>query len=182
LTNKGTGDAMAGNAVEDFVAATARRLAADGCEVRKEDWGGQRVVVGYRGDFRVQWFATRLHLFTVVAATPRVTAEALERFTNTVLDYALARKGEMRGFQSGVAAFPCLVSGDVDPAAVAWARQKQRLRFACIGRPVAVDPERGVIGVYRGTPMLGVVYAGHLRRKLDTYFALPNAQRATAAG
>lgn len=102
-----------------------------------------------------------------------MSAGDLETFTNTVLDYALARKGEFRGFQSGVAAFPCLVSQSVDPEAMAWARQKQRLRFACIGRPVVVDVARGGIGAYRRTPTLGIVYAGHLRRKLDLYFPLP---------
>jgi hypothetical protein len=166
---------VAGSAVENYIDATARRLASDGCRVHTEDWGGARTVIGYRADFRLRWLATKLHLFTVVTAKAHVTAADIETFTTRVLDYALARKGELRGFQSGVAAFPCLVGESVGPEAITWAEQKQRLRFACIGRPVIVDLSGGRVSTYRGRPTLGLVYAGHLRRKLEAYFAAPGA-------
>jgi hypothetical protein len=156
--------------VSAYLDAAAARLSADGCTVEAENWSGARVIVGYRGDFRLRWMATKLHLITAVAAAPFVRAEDIEGFTNAVMDYALARKGQFRGLQSGVAVFPALVSANVDPAAVAWAAQRQRVRFACMARPVVVDVAHGAVGSYRGTPGLGWVYAGHLRAKLASYF------------
>lgn len=165
--------------VSAYLDAAAARLAADGCTVQAEDWSGARVIVGYRGDFKVRWMATKLHLITAVAPAPVVRAKDIELFTNAVMDYALARKGEFRGLQSGVAVFPALVSPDVDQSAVAWAEHQQRVRFACMARPVVVDVVRGVVGCFRGTPGLGWVYAGHLRAKLASYF--PSAPAAAGS-
>jgi hypothetical protein len=142
----------------------------DGCETRPENWGGTRVMVGYRADFRLRWLATKLHLFTVVGSADAVSRDAVEAFTRVAMDYALARKGDLRGMQSGVGVLAALVSTTVEPAAAAWAADRQRLRFACIARPVVVDLARGVVSCYRGTPALGWVYSAHFRTKLDLYF------------
>jgi hypothetical protein len=156
--------------VSAYLDAAAARLTADGCTVQTEEWGGTRVIVGYRSDFRLRWMATKLHLVTAVAPAPVVRAGDIEGFTNAVMDYALARKGQFRGLQSGVAVFPALVSADVDPSAVAWAAQRQRVRYACMARPVVVDVARGVVGCFRGTTCIYGAYAGHLRAKLASYF------------
>jgi len=161
---------MADGAVEAYIKETAARLAADGCEVRTEDWTGTPVLVGYRADFRVQWMATKLHLLTVVAPAAGVTQGDLERFTGTAFDYAQARKGQFRGLQTGVAVLPALVGTHVDPAALAWAQQRQLVRFGSVARPVAVDATTGAVACFRRTAALGFIYSGHLRRKLDTYF------------
>jgi hypothetical protein len=161
---------MADQAVNAYIQATGARMAADGCEVRTEDWHGTPVLVGYRADFRLRWMATKLHLMTVVAPASAVTQHDMETFTNTAFDYAQAQKGQLRGLQSGVAVFPALVGTQVDPAAMAWAGQKQLVRFGSVARPVAVDVSAGAVGCFRGMAALGFVYSGHLRRKLDLYF------------
>ncbi|WP_341717232.1 levansucrase [Micromonospora sp. FIMYZ51] len=167
---------MAENAVQEYITATAVRLAADGCDVQTENWHGTAVLIGYRSDFRVQWMATKLHLFTIVAPATDVTRTDAESFTTMAFEYAEARKGQWRGFQSGVAVLPALVGTRVDPAATAWVQQKQLLHFASMARPVVVDVTAGTVGCYRRTPALGFVYAAHLRRKLDTYFPAPGRQ------
>ncbi|MGW5577286.1 hypothetical protein [Micromonospora chokoriensis] len=43
------------------------------------------------------------------------------------------------------------------------------MKFASVARPVAVDAGTGAAAAYRGNPMLGVVYAAHLRSKLNAY-------------
>ncbi len=164
---------MVDNAVQAYLTATAARLTADGCDVHTEDWHGTAVLVGYRSDFRVQWMATKLHLLTIVAPASDVTMTDAESFTKAAFAYAETRKGQWRGFQSGVAVFPGLVGTHVDPAAMAWAQKQQLLHFASMARPVVVDVTAGTVGCYRRTPALGFVYAGHLRRKLDTYFPAP---------
>ncbi|MFC0534122.1 levansucrase [Phytohabitans kaempferiae] len=164
---------MVDEAVRSYIDATAERLKVDGCEVTTEDWQGTPVLVGHRADFRLRWMATRLHLLTVVAPASAVALSDIEAFTNTALDYALARKGQFRGLQVGVAVLPALVSTYVDPAALAWAGSKQVVRFGSVARPVGVDTTAGTASYFRGTAMLGAVFAGHLRGKLDAYFPPP---------
>ncbi|HEX6498978.1 MAG TPA: levansucrase [Micromonosporaceae bacterium] len=156
--------------VRTYVDATAARLTADGCTVQTEDWFGWPVLIGYRSDFRLRWMATKLHLFTVVAATNVVSVDAIAGFTDTAVDYALARKGQLRGVQSGVAVLSCLVGRYAHAPAVAWARERQRTRFACMVRPVVVEAATGAVSCFRDTSLFGWVYSGYLRRKLDAYF------------
>ncbi|MFF5052628.1 levansucrase [Micromonospora sp. NPDC000663] len=163
-------DTTATEPVQAYLTATGERLRADGCEVRIEDWGGTPVLIGYRGDFKMRWMATKLHLFTIAAPATRVTAASLETFSTSAMDYVLARKGQLRGFQNGVAVFPALVGTEIEPAAAAWAQEKQRLRFAALSRPVTVDARTGAAAAFRGNPGLGFIYAAHLRKKLNAYF------------
>ncbi|AVT34281.1 levansucrase [Plantactinospora sp. BC1] len=156
--------------VRTYLDATAERLRADGCVVTTEDWAGVPVLVGYRADFKVQWMATKLHLFTIAAPAPVVTASAIEQFTTSALDNVVARKGQLRGLQSGVAVFPTLVSTQVEPEAVAWAQHGQRVRFAAMARPVVVDAGTGTAACFRGNSALGRLYSAHFRRKLAAYF------------
>ncbi|GAB3956482.1 levansucrase [Micromonospora vulcania] len=163
-------DVTATEPVQAYLSATGDRLRADGCEVKIEDWGGVPVLVGHRGDFKLRWMATKLHLFTIAAPATLVTAAALERFSSSAMDYVLARKGQLRGMQNGVAVFPALVSTQIEPAAAAWAQEKQQVKFAALARPVAVDAVTGTAAAFRGKPALGFIYAAHLRSKLDAYF------------
>jgi hypothetical protein len=165
------GRMTASRAAEDYLAAVGGRLAADGCDPRWEDWTGARVLVGRRADFRLSWFATRLHLFTVAAAVPEVTVPVIDAFTRNALRYAKENKGGLpRGLQTGSAVFPVLVSERVDEAAVAWAEEKQRALYACFGRPVVADVARRRVSFYRKRHFLGWVYASHLVGKGDGYF------------
>jgi hypothetical protein len=154
-----------------YLAALEGRLTADGCSTRWEDWAGTAVLVGRRSDFRMRWMATNLHLFTVAAAVPQITVQAIEHFTDSVLQYAKDTKGGLPvGLQTGVGAFPVLVSEYVDPAAVQWAEAQQRLKFACMARPVVVDSRHRYVGMYRDKPVLGGVYASHFIEKGTRYF------------
>jgi hypothetical protein len=156
-----------------YVDAVAARLTADGCEVRAENWSGSPVIVGHRADFKLQWMATRLHLVTIVASSPHVTQPTLEAFTNSAWEYALSRKGDFRGLQTGVAVLPALVTPTADPAALRWADEQQRVRFATMARPTVVDLSRNYVAAFRGSAMLGRIYAGHLCTKLKLYFPPP---------
>ncbi|AXG76481.1 levansucrase [Streptomyces paludis] len=153
-----------------YLAGLESRLAADGCAPRQDNWGGAPVLVGRRADFRLRWMATRLHLFTIAAAVPHIDFQTIATFTNQSLQYARKNKGGLPvGLQTGVAVLPVLVSERVDPAALAWAREKQRNEFACIARPVVVDSARGEIAFFRGHPMIGGIYSSHLVKKGDAY-------------
>lgn len=155
-------------APQAYLQSLSERLAADGCKVTRADWGGFPVLIGHRADFRLQWVATRLHLLTVAADVSHVSAESIAAFTANAMRYA--KRDVLLGMQSGVAVFPTLISDEVDPAAAGWAAQRQRNQFACMGRPVVVDTARATVSCFRRTSALGLVYSGHLRRKLDRYF------------
>ncbi|MET7699883.1 levansucrase [Streptomyces sp. NPDC005485] len=158
-------------APQAYLASVQSRLTADGCETRWEDWAGVPVLVGRRADFRMSWMATRLHLFTVAAAVPEITVPAIEGFTDQVMKYAKDNKGGLPvGLQNGIGAFPLLVSDRVDPAAVHWAEAQQRIKFACMTRPVVVDSTQQYVGMYRGKPALGRVYASYFIQKGSQYF------------
>lgn len=156
--------------VRGYLDGLADRLATDGCAVSTERWGAHDVLIGHRSDFRVQWFATNLHLFTVAAPAGVVTQQDLEAFTSTVWDAMLARKGQLRGLQTGLAVFPTLVGTRVDPDAAIWASAEQRLRFATFARPVVVDTTARDISAFTGRVALGGIYNSHLIGKLQTYF------------
>ncbi|CAJ61114.1 MULTISPECIES: hypothetical protein [Frankia] len=158
----------------EYLASVEARLAADACGPRWEDWAGTPVLVGRRADFRLQWAATRLHLFTIAAAVPEITVATIDTFTAQALDYAKANKGGLPvGLQTGVAVFPLLVSDRVDPAAAAWAADRQRVRFACMARPVVADAAQRRVGFYRGRPAIGRLYASYLITRGERYFGSP---------
>lgn len=56
------------------------------------------------------------------------------------------------------------------PAAVAWASEKQRLRFGCVARPAVADATVRTVAYCRGTPMLGWIFASYLRARSAEYF------------
>ncbi|MGA6169055.1 levansucrase [Streptomyces sp. NPDC012600] len=162
---------MSEESIRTYLGTVERQLAADGCGPRWEQWGGSPVLIGRRADFRMRWAATKLHLFTVATAVPEITVQTVEGFTAQALRYAKTNKGGLPvGFQTGLAVFPVLVSDRVDPAAMAWAEEKQRNQFGCFARPVVVDAANGYAGYYQGKPMVGLAYAAHLIEKGNLYF------------
>ncbi|MFC5032348.1 levansucrase [Streptomyces sp. SID13666] len=165
---------MSEESPRNYLAAVESRLTADGCNPQWQDWSGVRVLVGRRSDFRLRWMATNLHVFTIAAAVPEITAATIDTFTTQTLSFAKKNKGGLPvGMQTGVAVFPVLVSERVDPAAMAWAEEKQRNQFACFARPVVVDTARHYVGLFRGKPALGWIYSSHLIEKGDRYFNHP---------
>lgn len=159
---------------QEYMAALTERLRADGDEPQWETSGTPHLI-GHRSDFRLSWMATRMHLFTVAAVVPEVTVQGFEEFVDFAMDTALSRKkGLPRGLQTGIGVFPALISDRVDPAAVQRAMRWQKLRYAVLSRPTVVDTANRLVGAHRGTPVAGILYAPHLRRKNALYFPLPD--------
>lgn len=82
----------------------------------------------------------------------------------------VARKGQLRGLQTGVAVFPTVVGTSVEPAAARWAAEKQRLKFATFARPVVVDATTGQASAFTGSVAVGGIYNGHIKSRLATCF------------
>jgi hypothetical protein len=158
---------------EQYIQELQKRLQADECDTRWET-DPATVLIGARSDFRVQWVGTKLHLFTIATVVPEVTLPTLEQFTDFAITTAIEDGKRLpRGLQTGIAVFPSLISEKVDPAALERAARWQKVRFACIARPTVVDTTTRAIGAYRGTPVAGILYASHLRKKNERYFPQP---------
>jgi len=105
-------------AVAAYLDTVGGGLVGDGCQVHEEQWYGSRTIIGYRSDFKLAWMATKLHLFTIVGSVPFVATHVLSDFCAMATEYAVQRRGGMRGFQSGVAVLACLVTPAAEPAAL----------------------------------------------------------------
>ncbi|MFD6566362.1 hypothetical protein [Micromonospora profundi] len=98
-------------------------------------------------------------------------AEPVQAYLTATAEWLRADGCEVRTEDwGGVAVFPALVGTQIEPAASAWAQEGQRVKFAAVARPVTVDAGSGTASAYRGNPVLGFVYAAHLRSKLNAYF------------
>ena len=158
---------------ENYIQQLHARLQADGCDPQWEA-APDPLLIGRRSEFRIQWMASTIHLFTIAATAPEATIATLEQFTDYAMAVAIERKkGLPRGIQTGIALFPTVISENVDPAALRRAGQWQKVKFACIARPTVIDTYTRTVGTYRGTPVAGMLYAPYLRKKSERYFPQP---------
>ena len=158
---------------DEYIEVVASRLRADGAEVSAESIGGLTTLVGYRSQFRLRWMATRLNLFTIVGSMQTVTVVGLEQFTNDAIDYAISRKGQFRGFQSGVAVIAVLVGERIEPDAVTFAKATLVRRFSAFGWPAAVDLISPHVYHHEGRVLVGGIYAGWIRQQTAIALAEP---------
>jgi len=156
---------------QEFLDRSAQRLHADGAQVSSVPLPGGMAVVGQRSEFKVRWFLTTLHLYTVVAAAPQVDAAVLATFTDQALEYAVQQRKGLRGMQSGVAVIPVLGGGIVSPDAAAFAHDRLVRRFAATAWPAVVDLGTGATASHRGRVLLGGVYSGWLRERTAVVLA-----------
>ena len=157
---------------DEYIKEVASRLRADGAEVTTESMRELTMLVGYRSQFRLRWFATRLNLFTIIGSVQTVTVAGLEQFSKDAIDYAIARKGQFRGLQNGVAVIPVLVSERIEPDAATYATNTLVRRFSAFAWPATVDLTSRHVYKHEGRVFLGGVYADWMRQQ--TAIALPD--------
>ena len=157
---------------DEYIKEVASRLRADGAEVTTESMRELTMLVGYRAQFRLRWFATRLNLFTIVGSVQTVTVAGLEQFAKDAIDYAIARKGQFRGLQNGVAVIPVLVGERIEPDAATYATNILVRRFSAFAWPATVDLTSRHVYKHEGRVFLGGVYADWMRQQ--TAIALPD--------
>ena len=124
---------------EEYLRTVRERLGQSGYSVSTETLGGSEVLIGYRSQFRLAWFATKLHLFVVIGSTSSVAADELSSFTAEVLRYGIRRTGRLRGLQMAVAVVPVLAAPVVQADAVSFAESQPQTKFAAQAWPVVVD-------------------------------------------
>jgi hypothetical protein len=151
---------------EEFLQVTASNLKADGNVVTAVDLPSGPVTVGYKGEFRWSWFATKLNLFVVVTTRPEATAHNVSTLISEAINYAKQTKGRLRGLQTGVAVMPILASASVSPEAMDLIKSRPSRGFAAIAMPAIVDLSTDEANYYEGRLVLGAVYTKWLRERL----------------
>lgn len=125
---------------------------------------GRPSVIARRSDFKVKWFATRLHTFLIATSfvsTP--AADELDVFLRGSREHAVANKGGLpRGLQTGTAAIAAALVPEVPPGLSEWARRSHARRFAAITFPVLADLSTGSL-VHPERMVVGGIYRRHLR-------------------
>jgi hypothetical protein len=151
---------------EDFLQVTASNLKADGSVVTAVDLRSGPATVGYQGEFRWSWFATKLNLFAVVTTRSEATVDGFSTLISEAIEYAKQTKGRLRGLQTGVAVMPILASASVSPAAMDLVKTRPPKGFAAITMPAIVDLSTGEAHYYEGRLVVGALYTKWLRERL----------------
>jgi hypothetical protein len=135
----------------EYVDMVTERLAASDREVTRELIGGHHCVVAYLGQFRASFGFSKLHLFTAVGAVKHaVEADALEVFSNDVIEHSIADKGALRGFQVTIGTIPVLIGPAVTPETITLTSTKIVETFSAFAWPTAVDLTTSTLYSHQG--------------------------------
>ncbi|MEV7181927.1 hypothetical protein [Kitasatospora sp. NPDC093679] len=174
MTEQRTNGASPADAASRYLAQLGERLRADGTQVTAADWCDHGVVVGSRGDRKLQWFGTKTELFVLAAVVPEVDGTALAEFTGWAMDRAKHIRSGLPGARNAATVLPALISSKVQPSAAQWAAADARLLgTTLIGRPIAVEvPASGAarVAMYRGGTAWGGLFTRHVLEKAALYF------------
>lgn len=146
------------------------RMHAAGYQIQASSPTG---LVGYTKAFKLRWMASTLHLLVHVATAPTVTGHELAAFTQQALEHAKATKGQMRGFQSGVAVVTAVVGDHVEEAARRYAADAIVRGYAAFAWPTTVDLGTLTRTTHQGRPVIGAVFTPWIRRQIDTLIPEP---------
>lgn len=135
--------------------------------------GPATAAIALTSRFRWRWMATLLHTFIYAAwFHPGTPVETLDQYLAAACQYAIDKKGALRGMQVGVAAVTVAIVDNATAEQVEWAAHPHGRRFAAIAFPVLVDATaRRVIRPER--MVLGAIYTGYLQELVRTYVETP---------
>lgn len=160
---------------EPYLKQVTELLAKDGNQVMPVQLDHFSGTVGYQSQFKWSWFATKLHLFTVVIYIPELNAAAFTAAVQEAAAYGLKMKGTLRGLQVGVAVTPIIVTQAVDTETQALASARPARGFAVVTTPVIVDITNAQTYTYTGKIIWGAAYTKWLRARLAA--VLPPIQK-----
>jgi hypothetical protein len=118
-----------------------------------------------RSDFRISWFATRVHTFAFVVEMDAIpSVAALTSVGKQARQHAIAAKGGLpRGLQTGSAAMPIVVVPEVTDEIARWASEPQPLEFAAPLFPIVVDATGARVAYRMKSQKIGIIYEKFFR-------------------
>jgi hypothetical protein len=140
------------------------RLTSAGYKTGQATIAGCDALVARRSNFRLKWWATRLHSFVVPFVTPELDEQLAEELTAAAQQHAIEHKGGLpRGLQTGTATVVVFLSKAERPVVRSWFARQPEHRNAALRFPVLAELATGALTYFEGRMPLGWVYAEHLR-------------------
>lgn len=152
----------------DLTAQITKQLEADGNQVTTVQLNCGQVIVGYQGKFSMNWFATKLHLFTVVLQADKADAPLLQQLTDEAIEYAKQQKGTFRGLQTGLAVIPAIIAKQASEDVLQAVQQRPPKMFALMLFPLIITSSK--LYTYTGNIIVGTVYAPWIRQRTQAVF------------
>jgi hypothetical protein len=116
-----------------------------------------------RSDFKLRWFATRMHTFLFVIDLSMRPGQDLPALANEARTWARQHKGgRPAGMQTGSTAMPIFITPDAAQVA-AWAGAPQAPMFAVGLFPVVISPDGLEVAYRRRTQLVGFSYESFRR-------------------
>ena len=129
------------------------------------DIAGERALVAHRSDFRLRWFATRLHSFVITCSVSSLTTERAEELTAAAQQFSVSHKpGLPRGLQTGTMTFATFICDSSDEELQRWFAAKPPVGFAAMQFPVLADISTDQVTWFGGQRVLGSIYRQHAHR------------------
>lgn len=156
---------------EEIVDRIAQFSGRAGFTTTDEVIGEASVVVARTSQFRLRWFATRLHTYLVARAFPSdmATPKHLDEFMRSAMRYGKTNKrGLPVGLQTAVAAISVAVTDNADNAAHRWASSPHGQQVGMLSFPVMVDVATGEV-TYPPRRLVGGVYSAYLIEIVDKH-------------
>ena len=155
---------------DGYLSDVVRRLKADGNTVTTVQLPSGQAIVGYQTAFRLKWFATRLHLFTMVVPAAQVSAATLKRSVEEAIAYAVGRRGVFHMLQGGTAVITAVVGADVSEDARNSALSPPKKRWMVLPVPLLVDSANDAQYMYTGRKLWGAAYTSWLDARVHNVF------------
>lgn len=118
---------------------------------------------------------TRVHVFMMIGVVPpgRATRELADGFARESVAYSIRSKGGLpRGFQTGTATVPVILSDAMAPGAEDWARRVHSRQFAAFVMPVSVETSRTRVTSPRRV-VVGGAYLRVMKRFIEEHVVEP---------
>jgi hypothetical protein len=162
---------------DPYASEVIGRLKADGNTVTAVELGTGPAIVGYQTTFRLRWFATRLHLFTLVIDAPQLSVTTFDACVAEANRYVTSMRGPFHFFQGGSAVVTAVRSADVSDEAKARAISQPKKRWMLLSIPLIIDTATDRTYRYAGRRAWGAAYSSWLDERVSNVF--PRAGRAT---
>ena len=147
------------------------RFLQDGFQLRQDTVADVDITAATMQEFKLSWFATKMHFFGIYGVLGEVTKASAERFSAEAFNFAHRNyTGIGRGLQSGFASISALITTNATQEAKDWVAHFSKKHFASVEIPVLVDLSTLELVYYRKKPIWGRIYYGRFHEFIERYY------------
>ena len=153
-----------------YIQKISKKILDDNLKVSNEEINGVKTIIGYKTEFRWSWFATKLHIFSIVGSVDKISKQDIDKYSEACLKYGKRNMKGTRGMQQGAVSFAVLASKNVEKEAKEWVQQIPPKHFALMEFPVIYDLKEDKLYYCEKTPTWGSIYFKFFRNFTKMYF------------